>query len=252
MQQDLNRGADGLASSNSVLRDWEEENRKQKRQILVLCDLDETHPIQNLRRDDEIFDSVEGGSSPECVRFWVNQECLVKGLTKSKKYGWFAEELASNLGVPVYQRSTGGGVVYHDLGNLNWTFYLRNPAGSFLSPPRVFSGASSFVVRGLNRLGIKAEFSAPNRIEVEHRKVSGMAARSSINTLLVHGTLLLQSNLSRLNQLCEPPPESPPVANLCEWRENLTMYEVIQATVLELEGSGFTTILPEKPVRFAS
>ncbi len=209
--------------------------------MLVFHDT-QTNPILNLKRDDEIFEKVENQSIPECVRFWVNQECLVKGISRSPKYGWFDEDLARQLGVPVYKRSTGGGVVYHDPGNLNWTFFLRT-SGSFLSPRRVFITPAGYVIKALNRLGLHAEFSPPNVITINNKKVSGMAARSSINTLLVHGTLLFRSNLSKLNELCKPPSGHPRVANLSEWKESISTSEFIRAVIEVLRDSGFETIL---------
>lgn len=208
--------------------------------MLILRD-SETRPWINLARDDEIFEMVERGVTPQCVRFWINQECLVKGRIISPKYGSFNEDLAAKLKVPVFERSTGGGVVYHDPGNLNWTFFLKT-SSSFLSPRKVFLTPAGFVVKALKRLGLEAKFSPPNMIEIQNRKVSGMAARASLNTLLVHGTLLFKSNLSRLNELCKPPPNCPPVSNLSEWRQDLTVSDFINSMTDVLNNSGLETV----------
>jgi lipoate-protein ligase A len=195
-------------------------------------------PAANLAREAELFDKVNGGSLPECVRFWVNSQCLVRGPAKTAKYGWYHEELARTLKIPVIERSTGGGVVYHDEGNLNWSFFLRT-SGSFQSPTSSFDRASKFIIGALDRLDIGASFSPPNRIDVSGRKVSGMAARSTVRALLVHGTLLLHSDLKTLNQLCIPPAGCPPVSNLSEWVPTIDADSVIKAVVGTLEDSGF-------------
>jgi lipoate---protein ligase len=218
----------------------------QSKQIFLLRD-SETRPEVNLAREDEIFGMVERGIVPQCVRFWTNQECLVKGRSKSPKYGWFDEDLANHLGIPVFERSTGGGVVYHDSGNLNWTFFLRT-TDSFLSPRQVFFMPAGYVIKALKKLGLQAEFSPPNIIAIQNRKISGMAARSSINTLLVHGTLLFRSNLSKLNELCIPPPNHPFVSNLSEWKEDVSVNEFIGAMVDVLGDSGFQVIFREKSI----
>lgn len=197
-----------------------------------------TNPRDNLGREDEIFGLVESRSLPEVVRFWVNEECLVRGRAKSPKYGWYDEGLASGLGIPVIERSTGGGVVYQDLGNLNWGFFLRT-SGAFLSPKTAFGVASGYLVGALRGLGVPAQFAPPNRIDVSGRKVSGLAARSTIHTLLVHGTLLLNSNLERLNLLCLPPDGCPPVSNLSEWLGGIDADRVVEAAVRTLRASGF-------------
>lgn len=194
-------------------------------------------PVFNLAKEDEVFEGVEGGTLPEIVRLWVDRECLVKGKVRSPSYGWYDEGLAEKLGVPVVERSTGGGVVYHDFGNLNWSFFLKT-RGEFLSPKVAFGMASQRMVAALSKLGVPAFFSPPNRIEVEGRKVSGMAARSTSHTLLVHGTLLLRTDLGRLNALCFPPADSPPVANLCRWAPSIDRGSVTEAVVSVLRDEG--------------
>jgi Lipoate-protein ligase A len=177
-----------------------------------------TDPSFNLELEERMFELAERKELPYTVRFWVNRTCLVKGKTKSEKYGWYDERLANELGIRVYERSTGGGVVYHDLGNLNWSVYAALDKWSFLSPVRVFEEHSRFIVEALSQLGYSVRFAPPNRLELEGHKVSGMAARSSVRALLVHGTLLVNADLRALNELCVPPPSSPKVENLCRWR----------------------------------
>ncbi len=207
------------------------------REVVVFFDKG-TDPTENLAREERIFDRVDGGSLPELVRFWVNSECLVRGRAKSAKYGWYNEELAQQMKVPVIERETGGGVVYHDEGNLNWSFFLKT-SGAFMSPTAAFDLGSKYVIRALESLGVKARFSPPNRIDVLSRKVSGMAARSTVRTLLVHGTLLLHSDLQKLNLLCIPPAGCPPVSNISEWRRDIDTAGVVRAVVEVLEDSGF-------------
>jgi len=196
-------------------------------------------PAANIERETELFDLIDGRKHTECVRFWVDSPCLVRGKARSAKYGWYDEELAKELNIQVLERTTGGGVVYHDEGNLNWSFYLRS-SGAFQSPTASFSRASRFIIQALGHLGIHADFSPPNRIDVSGRKVSGMAARSTVRTLLVHGTLLLHSNLEILNRLCIPPAGCPPVSNLDEWKAGIDAEAVVSELVHVLENSGYT------------
>ncbi len=209
------------------------------RELLVYFDK-EHDPAANIRRESEIFEAVDSRKSPECLRFWVNSRCLIRGEARAKNYGWYDEKKAAELGIPVVTRSTGGGVVYHDEGNLNWSFFLHTD-GSFVSPMAAFERGSAPIIRALDSLGVPAKFSPPNRIDVADHKVSGMAARSTVRTLLVHGTLLLNSDIRRLNELCIPPPGCPPVANLSKWVDGIDSEKVAEAVVKELEGSGYVS-----------
>ena len=195
-------------------------------------------PVENLKREEDLFHRVESGELPELLRFWTDSECLVRGRARSAQYGWYHEALAGEMGVRVIERATGGGVVYHDEGNLNWSFFLRS-SGPLLSPTKMFEQTSVHVVKALASLDVGAEFSPPNRIDVQGRKVSGLAARSTPGAYLVHGTLLLRSDLDRLNRLCIPPPGCPPVANLDVWVPEIQPLQVVRAVVEVLKGSGF-------------
>jgi len=205
----------------------------------LLVHFDQTRdPASNLARETELFAKVDGGLLPELARFWVNSECLVRGEARSAKYGWYREDVAAKMKVPVLTRSTGGGVVFHDEGNLNWSFFLRN-SGPFLSPTGAFDTGSTYIVKALETQGIRAEFSPPNRIDVSGRKVSGMAARFTVRTILVHGTLLIDSDLEKLNALCVPPAGCPPVSNLTEWARHVDAAAVVESVTAVLKDSGF-------------
>jgi lipoate---protein ligase len=195
-------------------------------------------PIRNLAREDELFAGVDGRKLPELVRFWIDSECLVRGKARSASYGWYNETLAEKMKIKVIDRATGGGVVYHDEGNLNWSFFLKS-AGPLVSPERMFGRASGYMTRALASLGVNAEFAPPNRIDVQGRKISGMAARSTPKAYLVHGTLLLRADLDKLNKLCIPPKGCPPVANLDEWVPEVQPLQVVRAVAEELKNSGF-------------
>lgn len=186
-------------------------------------------PVKNLAREDALFRLVEK-KGRELVRLWIDTECLVRGKAKNPRYGWYDEQLARRWRVKVIERRTGGGVVYHDEGNLNWSFFLKN-SGRLLSPSQMFEEASRHVIGALGELGVPAQFAPPNRIDVHGRKVSGMAARSTSRYRLVHGTLLIDSNLERLNRLCIPPDGCPPVANVREFARRVEVPDVVRALV---------------------
>ena len=210
------------------------------REILVFTDSGRD-PEQNLGRESELFERFDGGGLPELLRFWVNSPCLVRGKVQNKRYGWYNEDLAAALHIPVIERSSGGGVVFHDEGNLNWSFFFKT-YGTILSPTKAFQKGSEHIISALRSLGVEAEFSPPNRIDVKGRKVTGMAARSTPRSLLVHGTLLLNSDLGKLNQLCIPPPGCPPVSNVAEGVNGINGAAVEAAVVEVLKRSGYKVL----------
>ena len=193
-------------------------------------------PTNNLALEEDLFGKFEDGGA-EIVRFWVDSECLIRGRARNPKYGWYDEDLARRWQIRVFERSTGGGVVYHDEGNLNWSFFLRNTE-RLLSPTQMFEGASKYVIGALGELGVKADFAPPNRIDVEGLKVSGMAARSTPTARLVHGTLLVDSDLEKLNRLCLPPEGCPPVANIRRWAGSVGVVDVVRAFVKTFRAEG--------------
>ncbi len=98
---------------------------------------------------------------------------------------------------PVFRRISGGGTVYHDLGNINFTFITKYT-------PQQFNKYFKFIkpiVEMLVCRGVPAEINARNDIVVGGRKISGNAQFSSRNALLSHGTLLYETDLVRLRKL---------------------------------------------------
>ena len=127
---------------------------------------------------------------------WQNHNAIVVG----KHQNTLAEinyEFVNANNVKVVRRLSGGGTVFHDLGNINFTFIKKyegqNPSidfKKFLTP----------VIEFLSEMGINAEFSGRNDILVDGEKISGNAEHifHRQKKILHHGTLLFNSNLSHL------------------------------------------------------
>jgi lipoate-protein ligase A len=96
--------------------------------------------------------------------------------------------------IHVVRRLSGGGTVYHDLGNLNFSFITENRKEDFHN----FRKFTAPVIRFLQQMGVKAQLNNRNDIVVDGLKISGTAQYITIRRMLTHGTLLLQSDLSRM------------------------------------------------------
>ncbi len=95
----------------------------------------------------------------------------------------------------VVRRLSGGGAVYHDLGNLNFTFIRNGEMGKLVD----FVKFTQPILEVLNNLSVPARFEGVNDLRVGNQKISGNAEHVFKNRVLHHGTLLFSSNLEDLN-----------------------------------------------------
>src|SRR5690606_20034539 len=99
-------------------------------------------------------------------------------------------------GIHVVRRLSGGGAVYHDEGNLNFSFITNDDGQSFHN----YKKFTEPVVRALRELGVDAELTGRNDIQVGGRKISGNAQYAAKGRMFSHGTLLFNSDLDRVSQ----------------------------------------------------
>jgi lipoate---protein ligase len=97
-------------------------------------------------------------------------------------------------GIHVVRRLSGGGAVYHDLNNLNFSFITQKDPESISN----FKKFTEPVIRTLREMGVSAEMGSRNELLVAGRKISGNAQYITARRMVSHGTLLFQSDLSRL------------------------------------------------------
>lgn len=96
--------------------------------------------------------------------------------------------------IKVVRRLSGGGAVYHDLGNLNFSFITADDGNSFHN----FKKFTQPIVDALNKMGVPAELSGRNDIHVGERKISGNAQFSQKGRMFSHGTLMLDSDINEV------------------------------------------------------
>ena len=109
-------------------------------------------------------------------------------------------EYAQQKGMQVIRRISGGGAVYHDHGNINYSLITSFQQDSLANIPRYLEP----VVNALARLGIGAHIDSHNNICIDSQKISGTSQYSDTRRLLVHGTLLFDTDLWVLKRVLMP------------------------------------------------
>lgn len=147
-----------------------------------------TDPRVNLALEEHALRTFDMGES--YLLFYVNEPSVIIG-----KHQNTVEEINQDFiherSIHVVRRISGGGAVYHDFGNLNFSFITRYD-------PSRFNNYAEFhepVLRALRALGVPAETSGRNDIVAEGRKISGNAQFTTGERMFSHGTLLFDSNL---------------------------------------------------------
>ena len=148
-------------------------------------------PHRNLALETALMDAIQPGDM--CLYLWQNQHTVVIGRNQN---AWkeCRCELLHEEGGTLARRPSGGGAVYHDLGNLNFTFAA--------SPERYdLNKQLGMILDALAIAGIRAEFTGRNDITIDGRKFSGNAFKHSKNCSLQHGTLLVSADMERQRAL---------------------------------------------------
>ncbi|MFH0068365.1 lipoate--protein ligase [Peribacillus sp. NPDC056705] len=125
--------------------------------------------------------------------FYINRPSIIIGRNQNTIEEINADYVDGN-GITVVRRLSGGGAVYHDMGNLNFSFITRDDGDSFHN----FKKFTQPVVETLEKLGIHAELSGRNDILAEGKKISGNAMFSTKGRMFSHGTLLFQSEMDHI------------------------------------------------------
>jgi lipoate-protein ligase A len=130
----------------------------------------------------------------DLLLFYINSPSIIIGRHQNTLEE-INPEYVTQHGIHVVRRLSGGGAVYHDLGNLNFSFITQYHRENFQN----FRKFTEPVVRSLAELGVNAELSGRNDILIDGRKVSGNAQYVSSQRMVSHGTLLYNSDLSHVS-----------------------------------------------------
>lgn len=156
-----------------------------------------TDPAFNLAAEEYLLRQSE----EDVFMLWRNEPSIIIGRNQNA----LAEvdlPFVEASGLQVVRRLSGGGAVYHDLGNVNFTFIQSRSSG-----PRIeFERYTDPIVDALAEMGLAAKFEGRNDLTLNGRKISGNAQFLHKNRVLHHGTLLFSSDLTVLGQALKVDP----------------------------------------------
>ncbi len=148
-----------------------------------------TDPFFNLSVDEYFLKN----SREEFIILGINEKSVIIGKHQCAHRETDPKFITLN-GIPVIRRITGGGSVFHDTGNLNFSFILNSREGKQID----FMKYTLPVIGFLSSLGIKAEFGGKNDLLAGGLKISGNAEHVYRDRVLHHGTLLFNASLEML------------------------------------------------------
>lgn len=132
----------------------------------------------------------------DILYFYQHDNAIIIGRNQNI-YEEVKVDVVEKENIEVYRRLSGGGAVYHDLGNINFSFITKKSGHSyekFLTP----------IIEFFQSLGLEAEFKGRNDVLVNGAKVSGNAQAVYKNKMVHHGTILFDANLAKLSEVLIP------------------------------------------------
>ena len=149
-----------------------------------------TDPYFNLATEEYVLKEIEEDS----FMLWRNAPSIIVG----KHQNTLAEinvDYVKENNIKVVRRLSGGGAVFHDLGNLNFTFTVKSVDENMVN----FRKYTDPIIEVLQKMAIDAKFEGRNDLTIEGKKFSGNAMHIWKNKVLSHGTLLFSSNMPDLS-----------------------------------------------------
>lgn len=164
-------------------------------------DILSTNPFYNLALEETLFTQLCEGTDGYFM-LWQNAPSIIVGRHQNS-HEEINAELRQRYALPVVRRQTGGGAVYHDLGNLNFSFLVPDRQHGPLDFTRFLRPIASV----LASLGISVELSSRNDLTVAGKKISGSAQLRNKKGILHHGTLLVSLDLDMLGAVLTGAPD---------------------------------------------
>ena len=201
-----------------------------------------TDPHYNMAFDEYCLESL--AIDEPVFYLWQNRPSVIVGFNQEVNTEVNLPYL-NKQGITLARRVTGGGAVYHDLGNLNYTIVGRSE-----DLERDYPEYASLMMKALQALGVPATLSGRNDILVEGKKVSGFAKRVCRNRLMVHGTLMYRVDVDVLTRVLNTSGSKlqskgiasvrSRVANLCDYLPGVTNIGTFKHRLEDILSGGHT------------
>lgn len=147
------------------------------------------NPWENLALEEYLLNNLK--ENEIILYLWQNDDTVVIGRNQNAWQEAPVTKLQAN-GIKLARRLSGGGAVFHDKGNLNYTILMPRKEYNIKNQLQI-------ILNALNNLGFKAEFSGRNDILCQQKKVSGTAYYFGTKAAYIHGTVLVNSDLKKLS-----------------------------------------------------
>ena len=156
-----------------------------------------TNPYFNIAAEEHFLKKY----NEDIIMFWISSPSVIIG----KHQNTMAETniiFINENNIPVIRRISGGGTVYHDNGNINYTIITSSENREKLVD---FVEFTKPIIGFLDSLGLKAVYEGKNNLTISGKKFSGNSAHVFKNRILNHGTILFETNLDNLEAAISPP-----------------------------------------------
>lgn len=158
---------------------------------MILVTTESVNPAFNLATEEYLLKNKK----EEIFFLWRNAPSIIIGKNQNA-YSEIDVDYVREKNITVIRRLTGGGAVFHDLGNINFTFIANVSDTDDIS----FQRFTAPIIAYLNSLGVNAAFSGRNDIAIDGQKISGNAQTKYQNRFMHHGTLLFGTDMTDLSK----------------------------------------------------
>lgn len=157
-----------------------------------------TDPALNLAAEEYLLTK----SDDEVFMLWRNDSAVIVGRNQNA-LSQIDEAFVRERSIPVVRRLSGGGAVFHDLGNINFTFIANATPADGLD----FQRFTTPILEALGRMGVQCAFDGRNDLVIDGKKFSGNAQHFHGGRILHHGTLLFASDIADISSALRVDPE---------------------------------------------